>query len=55
MDGADSNSRTLFTTEAGKRLLLASNRFPPGSDRLESAIARFRATASKTAGLQDAP
>ena len=50
--GTGALSRALFTTEAGKRLLLASNRFPPGSDRLENAIARFRAVAPKVIGVQ---
>lgn len=40
--GTGGLSRLLFTTEAGKRLLLASNRFPPGSARMERAISRFR-------------
>lgn len=40
--GSGGLMRTLFTTEPGKRLLLASNRFPPGHPKLEQAIESFR-------------
>lgn len=43
-------ARLLFTTEPGKRLLLASSRFPPGSQRLEHAIDRFRQKAPALVG-----
>lgn len=40
--GAEGAVRLLFATEPGKRLLLASNRFPPGSPNLEKAIRFFQ-------------
>ncbi len=40
--GTGGLSRMLFTTDAGKRLLLASNRFPTGSPGLENIVRRIQ-------------
>ncbi|MBE2224951.1 MAG: hypothetical protein IAF02_25645 [Anaerolineae bacterium] len=45
-------SRMLFTTEAGKRLLLASNRYPIGSPKMQRMIQFFREQAPALVGAQ---
>ncbi len=51
--GTGAMSRLLFTTDAGKRLLLSSNRFPPGSPQIERALTQFRKTAVAGAATAD--
>jgi len=46
-------SRALFTTEVGKRLLLASNRLPPGSPKLERFVSEFRRAVPAMIGTQE--
>lgn len=48
--GAGGLSRLLFTTEPGKRLLLASNRLPVGSPHMQRALRAFRERLPLAAG-----
>ena len=50
--GSSLLTRTLFTTQAGKRLLLAADRFSTGSPKLDRAIALFRQQAPALVGSQ---
>lgn len=51
--GSGALARTLFTTNVGKRLLLASDRFPPGHPELERAIDLFRRKAPIAVATQE--
>lgn len=50
--GSSLLTRALFTTQAGKRLLLAADRFSTGSPKLDRAIALFRQQTPALVGSQ---